>query len=72
MHDILTATLPRSLLEHKNSAYVFEICLLPEDSPWMKQAVVIFIFTLYLFSGIKYRRHGYRTQQTSSANVRDH
>ena len=34
-------TLPRFLLEHKNSSDFFEICLPPEDSPWMKQAVVV-------------------------------
>ena len=34
-------TLPRFLLEHKNSSHIFEICLPPEDSPWMKQDVVV-------------------------------
>ena len=41
MHAILMTTLPRFLLEHKNSSHFFEICLPPEDSPWMKQAVVV-------------------------------
>ena len=41
MHAILMTTLPRFLLEHKNSSGFFEICLPPEDSPWMKQAVVV-------------------------------
>ena len=39
MHAILMTTLPHFLLEHKNSTHFFEICLPPEDSPWMKQAV---------------------------------
>ena len=37
MHAILMTTLPRFLLEHENSSDFFEICLPPEDSPWMKQ-----------------------------------
>ena len=41
MHAILTTTLPRFLLEHKNSSHVFEICLLSEDSPWMKLVVMV-------------------------------
>ena len=34
-------TLLRFLFEHKNSSHFFKICLPPEDSPWMKQAVVV-------------------------------
>ena len=41
MHAILMTTLPRFLLEHKNSSHFFEICLPPENSPWMKQAIVV-------------------------------
>ena len=41
MHAILMTTLPRFLLERKNSLDFFEICLPPEDSPWVKQAVVV-------------------------------
>ena len=42
MHAILMTTPPRFLLEHKNSSHVFEIVRLPpEDSSWMKQAVVV-------------------------------
>ena len=42
MRAILMITLPRFLLEHKNSShYFFEICPPPEDSPWMKQGVVV-------------------------------
>ena len=41
MHAILTTTLPRFPVEHENSSHVFEICLPPDDSPWMKRAVVV-------------------------------
>ena len=41
MHAILTTRLPRFLLEHKNSSHVFEIYVPPEDSPGMKQTVVV-------------------------------
>ena len=41
MHAILMTTLSRFLLEHKNSSHFFEICLPPEDSPRMKQAVAV-------------------------------
>ena len=42
-------TLPHFLLEHKNSSDFFEICLPPEDSPWMKQAVVV-SFEVFFFA----------------------
>ena len=41
MHATLMTILPRFLLEHKNSSHFFEICLPPEDSPWMKKAVAV-------------------------------
>ena len=42
-------TLPHFLLEHKNSSDFFEICLPPEDPPWMKQAVVV-SFEVFCFA----------------------
>ena len=41
MHTIQPPTRPRFRLEHKRSPHIFEICLSPEDSLWMKQTVVV-------------------------------
>ena len=38
MHAILMTTLPRFLLEHKNSSDFFEMCLPPHTCPILSQA----------------------------------
>ena len=48
MHAILMTTLTLFLLEHKNSSNFFEICLPSEDSPWMKQAVVVSLHIYFI------------------------
>ena len=41
MYAIQPPTRPRFRLEHKRSSHIFEICLPPEVSSWMKQTVVV-------------------------------
>ena len=66
MHATLMTTLPRFLLEHKNSSDFFEICLPPEDSPWMKQTVVV---SFELFCTIIIYIHILESSDGRSTNV---